>query len=150
MVLPGAPTGVSMRENTASSITLTWTAPTDTGLINGTGDRGIISGYTVYWSAEIDDGSGGVRPPTTSEEVIAAGNMMETTQTSVVIDTIKDAGAASAALSADTKYYFVVTAHNAAGSSPPTDVFSTSTTSANAVPDAPGNLVESANGADDF
>ena len=47
---PGAPT-ISKRVVGDTKVTLEWTAPTDTGIINGNGSTGVITKYTVYHSA---------------------------------------------------------------------------------------------------
>ena len=47
---PGAPTSVTIDSSTETGITLSWTAPIDTGLINSDGTPGTITAYSIYYS----------------------------------------------------------------------------------------------------
>ncbi|MCG7941421.1 MAG: fibronectin type III domain-containing protein, partial [Candidatus Thiodiazotropha lotti] len=47
---PGAPTGITANPGN-QQVTVSWTAPADTGIINSDGTTGVINKYTVYWGA---------------------------------------------------------------------------------------------------
>ena len=47
---PGNPASVTIVSSTETEITLSWKAPVDTGIINGDGTTGTITGYTIYYS----------------------------------------------------------------------------------------------------
>ena len=114
---PGAPPSVTIDSSTETGIVLSWTAPGDTGIEGGSGAKGRIMGYEVYYSKTagfaIDDQ--GVKSQT-------LGNT-----TSISLSSL-DSG---------TRYYFKVTAANDSGSgaaSAEADGYTTSR------PDAPTNV----------
>ncbi len=91
---PGAPTDITATAGDGE-VTISWTAPADTGITGGDGTTGVIEKYTVYWGT-----SGGVTPATAgSNKKDATGG----TASSLVIDSLIN----------DTTYYFIVTATNA-------------------------------------
>ena len=92
---PGAPTSVTIDSSTETEITLSWTAPADTGIINGVGTQGTITAYTIYYSE--------TQNFTIDGQTAKSGGDSTTTAS---IDN----------LSSGTQYYFKVTAANATGS----------------------------------
>ncbi len=95
---PGAPT-ITTATSGDPQVTVSWTAPTDTGITGGNGTAGVITKYTVYWGT-----SAGVTPTTagSNKKDTADGNTL-----SLVIDQLQS----------DTPYYFIVTAWNDTGES---------------------------------
>ena len=92
---PGAPTAVTIDSSTENGITLSWMAPADTGIINGVGTQGTITGYEVYYSK------------TPNFAIGDTGVNSQTATTTSISFTSLDSG---------TQYYFKVTAANATGS----------------------------------
>ena len=96
---PGAPTLVTTTADTAGNITLSWTAPTDTGYIGGDGTKGVITKYTVYHSES------------TITDLAAAGvTAVEVTGATTLTKEVTG-------LTDGTSYFFKVTATNATGES---------------------------------
>ena len=110
---PGAPTSVTIDSSTETGFELSWTAPDDTGIEGGSGAKGTILGYKVYYSKTADFTiAAGVEPKTT-------GNTNSISLTSL------DSG---------TRYYFKVSAANSSGSGTASEEADGYTTSR---PDAP-------------
>lgn len=99
---PAAPTGLTASSATSTTITLSWTAPTDTGGV-------ALTDYQVYWN----EGNGGG----TSTIYVALALTGGTTTTYT-----------ATGLSASSSYGFSVAAVNAAGTGPPTASLLASTT----------------------
>ena len=95
---PGAAASVTITSSTESEIELSWTAPIDTGIINGDGTQGIITAYTIYYSK--------------TQGFIIDGN----TAKKDVDNTTPTTTASIDSLNSGTQYYFKVTAENATGS----------------------------------
>ena len=94
---PGEPTSVIITSSTETGIELSWTAPGDTGIEGGSGAKGTIMGYEVYYSK-------------TANFTIDAGTASTSTNTNGISFTTLDSG---------TRYYFKVTAANDSGSGNP-------------------------------
>ena len=95
--VPGAPT-VGEATVGAASVTVNWTASTDTGLKEDGATADELSGFTVYYSTVSS-----FTPASAEGQKEVADN----TATNVVVD----------GLAGDTLYYFIVTASNATGES---------------------------------
>ena len=95
---PGAPTSVAIDSSTETGITLSWTAPTDTGLINGDSTPGTITAYSIYYSE--------------TQGFIIDGN----TAKKEVDNTTPTTTASIDSLNSKTRYYFKVSAANDSGS----------------------------------
>ena len=91
---PGAPTSVTIDSSTETGIDLSWTAPDDTGIEGGSGAKGTILGYKVYYSK-------------TAGFTIAAATASTSTNTNSISFSSLDSG---------TRYYFKVSAANSSGS----------------------------------
>ena len=94
--VPGAPTA-DQAAGAAESVTVTWTAPADTGQ-DADANPAVLSGFTVYYST-----ASSFTPVSAEGQKKVADN----TATSVVVD----------GLVGETQYYFIVTASNANGES---------------------------------
>ena len=94
--VPGAPTAIQATV-AAASVTVTWTAPTDTGQ-DADANPAVLSGFTVYYSTVSSF------TPASAE---GRKEVTDNTATNVVVD----------GLTGDTLYYFIVTASNATGES---------------------------------
>ena len=95
---PSAPASVTIDSSTETEITLSWTAPADTGLINGDGTTGTITAYSIYYSE--------------TQGFTIDGN----TAKKEVDNTTPTTTAAIDNLNSKTQYYFKVSAANATGS----------------------------------
>ena len=116
---PGAP-AIAGYVAGDGQVTVTWTAPSDAGIINGNGTVGTITKYTVYWGA------------TTGFDIDAAKTAEVTTgNTSYTITS----------LTTDAPVYFVVTASNATGESQPSAEESTTPTATDNIIDATGVVI---------
>ena len=113
---PGAP-AISGSTAGDGQVEVTWTAPSDTGIINGDGSEGIITKYTVYWGD-----STGFTP---SDDKKA--DVTDTTNTTYTIT----------GLTNGTEVFFIVTATNAAGEGAASTEVSGTPVEANKPPGAP-------------
>ena len=115
---PGAPTNVAADPGTRadSEVTLTWAAPVDKGIEDGSGTVGTITGYKVYYAAS------------TINDLTAAGLGTQTsTGTSMTIT----------GLAAGTRYYFKVAAVTGIGEGTASTEADTYT---NSLPGVPSNI----------
>ncbi len=124
---PGAPTNLQTIAGN-KQVTVSWTAPTDTGYINDNGTVGVIIKYIVYYDTDtIVPGN----LPTTKVDVTESGGTVATT-------------ADVPNLTGGTEYFFRVTATNGTGEGDPSDqVSNTPTVPPNAPPGAP-NITDAA------
>ncbi|MCG8078488.1 MAG: fibronectin type III domain-containing protein, partial [Candidatus Thiodiazotropha taylori] len=90
---PGAPTNVQAAAGD-TEVTITWTAPTDTGTVSGA--AGTITGYKIYYS--------------TTGTVTTSDSSVEVTDPTTLSHTFDN-------LTNGTVYYFAVTASNGSGES---------------------------------
>ncbi len=116
---PGAP-AISGSTAGDGQVVVTWTAPSDMGIINGDGSEGTITKYTVYWGA-----STGFTP---SDDKKA--DVTDTTNTTYTI----------IGLTNGEEVFFIVTATNAAGEGAASTEDSGTPVEANKPPGAPASI----------
>ncbi len=116
---PGAPT-ITTATSGNPQVTVSWTAPTDTGITGGNGTTGVITKYTVYW------GASGVGTDSAQKADV-------TSDTTYTITT---------GLTSDTEVFFIVTAWNETGESEATaEQSATPVIPADRAPGAPTSIM---------
>ncbi len=124
---PGAP-AISGSIAGDGQVVVTWTAPSDKGIINGDGSEGTITKYTVYWG-----GSTGFTPSTPYTGVISDDKKADVTDTTNTTYTI-------IGLTNGEEVFFIVTATNAAGEGAASTEDSGTPVEANQPPGAPASI----------